>query len=277
MGETLASTDHTTTWADDLGGPSRWSRLASLGLVMEAAAAALMLAAGIAWGLDIGDDAGFFALPIVAGLGGAWLVRRSRTLWKVLGIVLGLLIALMLFWTAFGLAEPASFFDFVPGLLVVPGMLIALIAGVASIRSRTRGGASVASAEGGERTAATVVLAGVGVLAAVSAVLTISGRETVSDADAASADVVVDLKDFEFDQASYDAAGGATILVRNSDPFLHTFTIEALDIDVEITPGSEKLITVPSTAGTYVLYCRPHTGHPDDPSADDMAAELTIG
>ena len=277
MGETMASTNLTPVSVDHPPGPSRWSRLASMGLLMEAAASALMLAAALLWGLDISDDAGFFALPIVAGLGGAWLIRRPRTLWKVVGVVLGVLIALMLFWTAFGLAEPASFFDFVPGLLIVPGVLITLIAGIGAIRSPKRGGASLTAAEGGERTAITVVLAGVGVLAAVSAVLSVTGQESVSDADAAEADVVVDLKDFEFDEASYDAAGGGTILVKNSDPFLHTFTIEALEIDVELTPGSEKLITVPSTAGTYVVYCRPHTGDPDDPSADDMAAELTIG
>jgi plastocyanin len=277
MGDTMTTTDHHSASADGPAGPSRWARLASLGLLMEASASALMLAAGLIWGLDIGDDAVFFALPIAAGLGGAWLVRRPRTIWKVVGIVLGVLIALMLFWTAFGLAEPTSFFDFVPGLLIVPGVLITLVAGIASIRSPKRGGASVRAAEGGERKAMTVVLAGVAVLAAVSAVLSVTGRESVSEADAANADVVVDLKDFEFDQDSYDLAGGGTILVKNSDPFLHTFTIEALDVDVEITPGSEKLITVPSEPGTYILYCRPHTGDPDDPSKDDMAAELTIG
>ena len=273
----MATTDHISIDDDDPRGPSRWSRLAATGLLMEGGASALMLAAALLWGLDVGEDAVFFALPIAAGLGGAWLVKRPKTLWKVLGIVLGVLIALMLFWTAFGLSEPASFFDFIPGVLVVPGVLITLVAGIASIRSRKRGRIDSGAAEAGEARAIFGVLTALGVLAVISAVLTVSGKESVSDTDAATADVVIDLKDFEFDEASYDAAPGSTILVKNSDPFLHTFTIDALDIDVEITTGSEKLITVPSEAGTYILYCRPHTGDPDDPSKDDMATELTIG
>lgn len=277
MGDTMATTNHIVPLTGDPDGPSRWSRLAALGLVMEGGAAALMLGAGLLWGLDVGEDAVFFALPIVAGLGGAWLVKRSKTLWKVLGILLGVLIALMLFWTAFGLGEPASFFDFIPGVLVVPGVLITLVAGIASIRSRRRGRIDSGGAEAGEARAIFGVLTALGVLVVISAVLTVAGKESVSDVEAASADVVVDLSDFEFDEDSYDAAPGSTILVKNSDPFLHTFTIEALDIDIEMTPGSEKLITVPEEPGTYVVYCKPHTSDPDDPAKDDMAAELTVG
>jgi plastocyanin len=277
MGDTMTTTDPHPSSADHPAGPSRWARLASLGLLMEASASALMLAAGVLWGLDIGDEVGFFVVTIAAGIVGAWLVRRPKTLWKVLGIVLGLLIALMLFWTAFGLSQPDSFFDFVPGVLVVPGTLVTLVAGIASVRSPKRGGASVATAEGGERKAMAVVLAGVGLLAAVSAVLTVSAKDSVSDADAAKADVVVDLKDFEYDQDSYDALGGGTVLVKNSDPFLHTFTIDALGVDVEMSPGSERLITIPAKPGTYVVYCRPHTEDSKKPGKDDMAAEITGG
>lgn len=277
MGETMSSTNSNVSLTDEPAAPSRWSRLASMGLLMEAAAPILMLVAALVWGLDVGDDLPFFVLPIVAGLGGAWLVRRPKTLWKVLGIVLGLLIAMMLFWTAFGLVEPTSFFDFVPGLLIVPGALITLVAGIASIRSRKRGGTTAGAPEGGEARAMRGALAALGVLAALSAVLTVSAKESVSDADAAGADVVVDLKDFEFEKDSYEAPAGSTILVKNSDPFLHTFTIDALGIDEEITPGSEKLITVPAETGTYIVYCEPHTGEPEDPSKDDMAAKLTVG
>jgi plastocyanin len=64
--------------------------------------------------------------------------------------------------------------------------------------------------------------------------------------------------------------------VRNDDPFLHTFTVDDLDIDEAMSPGSEELIEIPSEPGTYVVYCRPHTSDPDDPSSDDMTATLTI-
>lgn len=256
-------------------GASRWSRLASVGLTMQAAAPLLMLVAGVAWGLSIGEDLPFFLLPAIAGLGAARLVRSDRTLWKVVAIILGVLIAVMLFWTAFGLVEPASFFDFVPGVLIVGGLLVTLIAGIGAIRSR-RDGVN-ASAPNGERRAIRVVLAALAILAVASGVASVLGRETVSELQARNADFVVDMKDFEFDQDAYEADGETTILVKNSDPFLHTFTVDELDIDVELTAGSEKLITIPGDEGTYVLYCRPHTGDTEDPADDDMAATLQVG
>lgn len=241
---------------------------------MEGSASIVMLAAGAIWGLNIGDSLGFFLLPAIAGIGGSLLVRRRRTVWKVVAIVLGAFAAMMLFWTAFGLAEPGSVFDFVPGLLLVGGLLIAVIAGVGSIRSRKRG--ALDHAEGGERQAIHTVLVCLGTLTLLSAILSITGRETVSTAAARDADIVVDLKDFEFDKASYATEDGSTILVRNSDPFLHTFTIDALDIDVKLTVGSEKLVTIPDEAGTFVLYCQPHTSDPEDPGDHDMAATLEV-
>ncbi len=265
----------TTTSLDEptgIGTPSRGTRLATLGLLMAAVAPILLLAATLLWGLDTGDAA-FFVLPAVLGLVGAWLVGRRRTAAKVAAIVMAVLIAGALFWTAFGLVAPASFFDFVPGLLVIPGVLLAIGAGITSIRSGRQG-----RAEGpGERRAALGIVAIVALLAVGSAVLTVTGRDTIDDDLAANAELVVDLSDFEFDEDAYEAGADTTVLVKNSDPLLHTFTIEALDIDVTLNPGSEKLVTLPDEPGTYILICEPHTSDPDDPGKDDMAATLTIG
>jgi hypothetical protein len=57
---------------------------------------------------------------------------------------------------------------------------------------------------------------------------------------------------------------------------MHTFTVEDLDIDVELGPGSSELIEIPAQAGTYVVFCRPHTMDTENPGEDDMAATLTI-
>jgi plastocyanin len=177
------------------------------------------------------------------------------------------------FWTVFGLALPASFFDFVPGTLVLPGVLIAIGGTVASIRAAKADRPST----GGERRAVTVILAVLALLAVGSAILTVTGRDTVPEALADDADLTVSLEDFEFDEAGYDVAGGATVLVKNDDPFVHTFTVDDLGIDVDLGPYSEKLVEIPSESGTYVLYCEPHTSDKDDPSEDDMASELTVG
>jgi plastocyanin len=252
-------------------GASRWTDLATFGFLMAALGPLLMIAAILGWGMD-GEDAVFFLVALALALVGAALVRRPRASWRVVAVVLSVAVGMMLFWTAFGLAAPQSFFDFVPGLLVLPGALIALVAGIGSIRAMKRD-----TAPGGERRVIGALAGALGLFAIVSAVLTVTGKETVSDEERAGADVVVTLSDFEFDEAGYDTPGGSTILVRNDDPWLHTFTIDALDIDVSLNPGSEKLIEVPAEPGTYVLYCSPHTSDPDDPAEDDMASQLTVG
>jgi plastocyanin len=246
--------------------------LATLGFAMAALGPILMILAGLVFGLDT-EDLGFFVIPSVLGILGAFLVRRRSAVAKAFAIVVALAIGMLLFWTAFGLGLPSSFFDFVPGILVLPGALLAIGGTIAALVSRSRGSESGA----GERRAALAIVTLVGLLGGLSAVLTLTGRDTVPDAVAEDADLVVDLKDFEFDEDAYDVPAGGTVLVTNDDPFAHTFTVDDLDIDVDLGPGDEKIIEIPDEAGTYVLYCEPHTNDPDDPDDDDMASELTVG
>lgn len=266
----------TTTTSDadiDTSAQPSGTALATLGLLMLAAGPLLFVVASIVFGLST-DDLGFFIVTAAVALVGAWLVRRRHTAAKVVACVLALLGGGALFWTAFGLVEPASFFDFVPGALVLPGALLALVSGIVSIVAKHRG----RPAGGGERRAVGAILAVLGLLAVVSTVLTVSGRDTVPDALADAADLTISLKDFEFDEAGYQLEGGATVLVKNDDPFLHTFTVDELGIDVELGPKDEVLVDVPEEAGTYVLYCDPHTEDKEDPDPEhDMASELTVG
>jgi plastocyanin len=253
--------------------PARGTHLAILGFLMAAGGPALIVVAMLLFGLDLGDSLFFFVPPMLLGLVGAALVRRPRTGPKVAGVVLGVLAGVAAFPSVFGLAKPASFFDFVPGFLVLPGAFLALGAGITSIRS-TR---AERLAGPGERRAVLAIVAALGLAAAASGVLTIAGRETVAGDLAADADVVVELQNIEFDQASYEVPEGGTVLVRNSDPFAHTFTVQALGIDISLNPGSEKLLRIDGEPGAYVLFCEPHTSDPDDPGDDDMAAELRLG
>jgi uncharacterized cupredoxin-like copper-binding protein len=60
------------------------------------------------------------------------------------------------------------------------------------------------------------------------------------------------------------------IVAKNSDPYIHTFTVEDLDMDVKLGPGSEKLILIERpVAGTYEFICA-ITGH------ESMKGTLTI-
>ncbi len=250
--------------------PPRGTKLARLGFLMVAVGPLVMLVASAVFGMEL-DDVVFFVLPLVPAVIGAVLVRRPQKAAKVVALVLVVIAGGLNSWTIFGITEPTSFFDFVPGTLVLPGALLALGAGIAAIRAKGR---TVGS---GEQRAVTSILGALGVLALLSVVMTVTGRETVDADDAAAADLEVDLEDFEFDRGRYDSPGGATVLVKNSDPFVHTFTVEELDIDVDMGPFSEKLVTLPDEPGTYVLFCEPHTSDPDDPADGDMAAVLTIG
>jgi len=235
---------------------SRWTTLATIGLVMIGLAPALMLGAGLAYGMDTSDQVGFFSAVIGASLIAALLVWSFGWWAKVIGILVALGGAGAMFWTAFGLAQPASFFDFVPGMLVIPGAVIALVSCIAAIVAGRRGHTGPRAA-GGERILARVVI-GLLVLAMVaSGLLTYTGRETV--ADASSADQTVKARNFEFDPVEFEVDGGDKILVQNDDAFFHTFTIDELDISVQLGPGSQALVDVPDRSGTYRFYCVPHS------------------
>ena len=267
--------DDTATTVTEPTAPLSGTTLATLGFLMAAAGPILLIIASALFGLSL-EDTAFFVLPAVLGLVGAALVRTRSTVAKVIAIVLAVVIAMTVFWTAFGLALPDSFFDFVPGLLVLPGVLLAIVATIVSIRSKTRERREGA----GARRAAAAIVGAVGLLAVVSAVLTVTGRDTVPEAAAAEADLTIDVHDFEFGdlhEDGYDVEAGATILVTNDDPLFHTFTVDALGIEEDLGPGDEVLVTLPEDSGAFVLFCEPHTSDPDEPTEDDMASELRIG
>jgi Cupredoxin-like domain len=259
---------------DPVGGTvkARWTRLATLGLLLAALAPLLILGAGLVWGLDTSGDLAFFGIVAGIALVGAFFMNSGGTWGKVLGVFGAVLVVMAMFWTAFGLFAPMSFFDFVPGVLLVPGALIAIVSGIGAIVASRRGHVST-TAEGSEGRGIRLVLTVVLILALVSGALTFVSRSSVDDG---AADQVVTLSDFEFDSQSYEFEGGSTVLVRNDDPFLHTFTIEELDIDVVMNPGSEELVDIPMRPGDYVVFCQPHTSDPEDPDEEDMAAEMAI-
>lgn len=242
------------TMSEPAGRP-RWTRLATLGLVMVAAGPLLMFVAGLVYGLDMDDIASFF-LPVIAiPLVGAVCVWFLPWWSRIIGILAAAAAGFGMFWTAFGLARPGNAFDFIPALLVLPGALIAIVSCIASIVAHRRKSVSP-SATGGERTAIRLTLAILAVAVAVSGGLTFAGKQDASDA---AAEATITAKDFQFTPKELEVAGGSTIFVRNSDPFFHTFTIEELDINIELTTGDEVTVALPDKSGTYRFYCIPHS------------------
>ena len=64
---------------------------------------------------------------------------------------------------------------------------------------------------------------------------------------------LVSMKNAEFEPVNMQVASGdARLVVKNGDLGVHTFTIDELEVDVTVLGGSEKLVTLPSSAkGTY--------------------------
>ncbi len=228
-----------------------------------------MLLGGLALGGG-SDEVPFLLGTLAVALVGAFLVWRFGSWSKIVGIVLALGLMMMLFWTVFGLFTPNSFFDFVPGLLVPPGAIIAIVGCIAALVAARRSRTEEAT---GERKTIRTVVAIVGALAVLSAVLTFTARSTV--AEGTDVATTVTASDFQFPD-TVEVSAGDTILLRNNDAFLHTFTVDDLDIDVAMGPESEVLVEIPEGSGSYVFYCMPHTRSPDEPAEDDMAGELTI-
>jgi hypothetical protein len=226
-------------------GLARWTRLGMLGQVFVGAGALTLLLAIVVFGLEAEGELFFLLTVSGVALAGALAAWKLGVVGKVIGIVTALLTGMALFWTAFGLGAFPSFFDVMPGVLVIPGAILAVVAYTSAIVAGRRGRRTPAATEG-ERTAIRVALAIVGVVAIVSGALTVVGRSSV---DAGQADVTVTLSDFEFDQDAYRLEPGATVHVRNTDPLFHTFTIDALDIDVALMPGDEALVRIPDEPG----------------------------
>lgn len=253
----------------------RWTDLATLGFALAGLGPLILLIAILAWGLDTEGETTFFLAIIGIAVVGAVLVRLRQGWTRIVAIVLAIMMFLGLWWTVFGLfAGPSSFFDFMSGLLVMPGALLAAIGSVASFMARRHGNTGTKPV-GGERKAIRTAITVVALGALLSGILTVTSRSSVGDPSAA--EETVTMKDFEFEPTRISVTGGSQVLVRNDDPFLHTFTIDELDIDQTLTIGSEKLITIPAQPGTYVLYCKPHTETPEKPEPDsDMAGTLSV-
>lgn len=253
---------------------ARWTKLAVLGLVMESLGPLSLIIAGTLWGLDFDEFVIFLSLASAVPLLGALLVWRFGKWAKFVGIVTALVPLGFMWWSIFAITVPGSFFDFIPALLVVPGGLIAIVACISALVAGRRGHLSPV-ATGGERTAIRVIVGLLLLLAVLSAILTFTGRSSVADASAADETIVN--TDFQFEPRSVEVRPGQDLLIVNDDPFLHTFTIDELDIDETLTAGDEILIRVPNERGSYIFYCRPHTADPEDPDEDDMAGTIRVG
>jgi len=232
------------------------SKATILGLALYSVAMALAVLATVLIG--VGFMTVFFAVSAAVSVGLMVLVRRFG------GWGLGFTALLMLLnlaasgrFMVVGFPYPASFFDFTISLFSVSGSLIALGGAIVALVARRRH-ATRATPTRTERRAAGALVALLAGLTVMSGVLTLANRESVS-AEAKVGALPVGMKSTKFEPQRLEIRAGQPVrlLIRNDDPSIHSFTSAALDMDVTVNPGSERLIELAALPpGEYSYHCR---------------------
>ncbi len=243
------------------------SSVQTLGLMMVAGGLLFV----VAFLLVRGDTEDVAFLGIIAGVAlvAALVVWRWDATWaRVVGLLGTLFVGASAFWFAFGVFQPFSPLEFIVGLLFLLGILLALIWGVMALVAGIKG--RTGQTTGDDRLRKWVPSA-IAVLSVVSIVGFFATRQTVS-ADEAAGATLLDMVDFEF--APEDVATDGRLLIHNSDPFAHDFTLDELDIYSYVGPGSEVIVDLTGAApGTYDFVCSLHT---DPSTGEGMIGQVSI-
>lgn len=190
-----------------------------------------------------------FFVPFIVVFGGVgwWASRGSRVSAIVLGVLAIIFIAMNAPFIIPTLAVPASLIDFVSTAWILLAAITAVVAGFLAFRSQAPSAAP--------RTFQRVVAG----LAVVAVVVSVISSVTYDNATEQEGDLAVTAEDIEFQPESLDAASGTVaVFVTNNDPTLHTFTIDELDVDLDIPANSTARIEFEADAGDYEFYCVPH-------------------
>jgi plastocyanin len=189
------------------------------------------------------------AVPFVVGLLLMLRWRRVAAVW--LGVVS---VALLVFSAPFlvdALAHPESMVDFIPLVVLMVSLVVGAIAAIPAFR--------VGKGRDAPSTPARVTgLTAVGVLV-VAAVISVVSFGSIENVAARPGDILIVTEDFEFDPAGlHRDEGTISIHVTNRDATRHTFTVEELDVDLNIPPNSKQRLSFTAEPGTYRFVCRPH-------------------
>lgn len=255
---------------------ARYSRVAATGLMFVALAPLLMVAVALSAGMALGGQGLFLAIAVVVPLLAAALAWRFGTWSKILALAVALLAAGGLFSVAFGLAFPSSFGDFVPAVSFVVGIVLTIGGAGTAIVQRRRGKVATELATG-ERRVMTGATAVVALAALVSGLLGLLGGGAVAGVSGTE----VAMADFAFDEAAYTVPAGkdTTLVVHNSDLFMHDIVIPDLGVErTVVPPGTEQVVEIPAAeAGPYTVYCSLHSDMSNrDPADAGMATTLIV-
>jgi plastocyanin len=243
-----------------------YTRIALLGVACVLLFAAIVLVSIL---ILSPSDIGFpIVIGVVALVIGA-LINFIPHPWNLVVAVLAGLFCLMISSDGIDLSltSPESFFDFsFPIFLITAGILL-LIGGITGVIQYFRHRPS--NGNPGLVTGIRALFAILALLLVVSAGLTVANLGSASAADKDGA-TYLSAKDEEFSTDALSASADGKIVVDNKDPLLHTFTIDDLDIDVKVGPGSHEVINLENVKpGEYFYRCRV-SGH------ESMDGTLTV-
>ena len=197
----------------------------------------------------IGFSAFILIFIIVPSIAAFWVRAGGRGA-VIFALVVAALIVFMNvpFFVVPALTQPASTGDFISAVIFTCLAVLALIASIAILR-RGDGPSPVI------RTAIRVALGAV----LLSVLIAIVARVTYEAATPEQGDVRVVTEGIEFVPEELEAASGAdSVFVDNNDQTLHTFTIDELDVSLQIPASGSERIDFDAPAGEYEFYCIPH-------------------
>jgi plastocyanin len=196
----------------------------------------------------------------VLWLVGAFLLSRSSRAAAILLLITFLLfLGLSAPFVVPTLAVPASAGDFILNAASLIAAIVGIVAAIAVLRRRDAVASSAPRMVG---------IAGLAILL-FAFVVGIVALVTYKDAAPQAGDLELVAEDFEFSERALQAAGGdVSVFVENKDSTLHTFTIDELDIDLDVPAGASARVSFDAEPGTYEFYCVPHEG--------DMNGDLEV-
>ena len=191
---------------------------------------------------------------------GVVLLRSKTKAAAILLLIVHLaMFAMSLPFTIPALMVPASAYDFSLTLFLAVLNLVGFFSAISVLRGR--GDETSDAARWTASAALAVIVLGVG-LAVYS---TVSYDNAVAQDD----DIRLVTEDIEFSDSTLDSDEGTVgVFVNNKDSVTHTFTIEELDVDLEIPGGKSARIEFEAEQGDFQYICTPHE--------EDMGGVLVV-
>lgn len=196
-------------------------------------------------------------IGVVFGAFVPFLNARRRKLGLSFGILGGIALLGNMPAVISELARPESAPAFILTLYTTIAVIVVLVSGLGIFFGYTADPARA------------LVLGVVAVFAVGTAASVVVALNTPSDA-AAATDIQVTAEKVEFDPEGLTAAAGTVgVWVDNRDGIHHTFTIEDLDVDLEIPALKAKRVEFEAPPGTYEVICTV-------PGHESMTATITV-